>query len=200
MNPSPAPTVNRARKESPWLWIPVVAVVLFPVMLVAGVASYFHSSSDTKALRNALSSTCGLEKQVAVNVGSLTMGSLRTGLSFLGLDADARAALGTVRGIEIGLYHVTGDKADRAAMLASTDAAMHERGWYRVVGAIEDSNLIAIYVPEKISRFGRLQCCGLATDGREIIIAAIRADVKPLLERLLQQPDLYAKMQLLVER
>ncbi len=57
-------------------------------MLAAGVISYFRLSSDTRMLRSELTRASGAEwrQQIGLNVGSVTLGLVRAGLSFAPLD------------------------------------------------------------------------------------------------------------------
>jgi len=148
MKQPPVISSARPRARRLWLWGALAALVLLPfVVLAAGVASYFHLSSDTKALRNSLMRSASVQwrPQIVLNVGNGTLSAVRAGLSFVELDAEARAALRAIRGAEVGIYQLaSGEKSpDRAAMLAAADAAMNARGWDRVVGVLDGQDLVA---------------------------------------------------------
>src|SRR4029434_2128625 len=115
MNSSPAPPLIHPRTSHRWFLIVFAVLLLVPTALVvgvvAGVTSCFRPSSDTKALRNGLVNASGVEwrQQIVLNVGGLTFGAVRGGLSFLPLDARARAALEAVRGAEVGIYDLSSE-------------------------------------------------------------------------------------------
>jgi hypothetical protein len=194
MTPPSAPPVNRLRAKYRWLWGVAAVVLLLPVLLAAGVASYFLPSSDIKALRNGLIKSSGVEwhRRIALNVGGFTLGAVRTGLSFANLNAEARAALQAVRGVEFGIYQLPSDAQppDRAAMLAAADTAMTARGWDRVVGVIDGPNLLTVYMPGQTTSARRLKCCVMVFDGRQMIVASARANLEPPLQCLLEQPKI----------
>ena len=88
MNATPAPPLIQPRSTHLRFLIVFAVLLLVPALLVvgvvAGVTSYFRPSSDTKALRNGLVKASGVEwrQQIALNVGGLTFGAVRGGLSF----------------------------------------------------------------------------------------------------------------------
>ena len=96
MNPTPVPSVVRPPAKRLWLrGILLVLLLLLPVVIALEVVSCFHLSSDNKALRNSLIKSSGVEwrQKIALNAGGLTLSAVRAGLSFVKLDAGARAAL-----------------------------------------------------------------------------------------------------------
>ena len=127
---------------------------------------------------------------------AFALSAVRAGLSFVKLDAGARAALQSVRGAEVGVYQLpSGAKPpDRAAMLAAADAAMAGRGWDRVVGVMDGRDLVAVYLPDEIASARRMKCCVMVFDGREMVVVSARANLEPLLEYALAQPDIAAEI------
>ena len=204
MNQTPIPA---ARSSAIFLRLFFGMVVLASGLFVAlalGVTSYFRMSSDTRALRDGLIESSGTDwhRKIALNVGGLTLGVARTGLSFVHLDERARAALQTVRGVEVGTYELskTEETPDRDAMLIAADKAMSARGWERVVGVMAEHELVAVYVPEKNTTLQRLNCCVMVFDGRQMVVASARTNPQPLVQCLLNQPALRAKMNWLARR
>ena len=201
MNLPPPPPLIRPLARRPGFWI-VIALLLLPFMalgvIALGAASYFHLSSDTRALRNGLMKASGVEwrQQIGLNIGSVTLGVVRAGLSFVPLDFEARAAVQSVRGVEVGIYELaTGAKPpDCAAMLAAADTLLTERGWERLVGVLNGEELVSVYVPGKDISARQMKCCVLVFDGRQMVMASAKADIEPLLQRLRSRPDLRAKV------
>jgi hypothetical protein len=186
MNPPPASSVVRLPAKRFWLRCIPVALLLLAIVIVVEVVSWFHLSSDTKALRNSLIKSSGVEwrQRIALNAGGLTLSAVRAGLSFVHLDAGARAALQSVRGAEVGVYQLpSGAKPpDRAAMLAAADAAMTARGWDRVVGVMDGRDLVTVYLPDKTASACRMKCCLMVFDGQEMVVVSARANLEPLLK------------------
>jgi hypothetical protein len=204
MNPTSAPSVVRPPAKRLWLRCILAVLLLLPVVIAVEVVSCFHLSSDTSTLRNSLIQSSGVEwrQRIALHAGGLTLSAVRAGLSFVKLDAGARTALQTVRGAEVGVYQLpSGAKSpDRAAMLASADAAMTARGWDRMVGVMDSSDLVAVYLPVKIASARRMKCCLMVFDGQEMVVVSARANLEPLLKYALTQPDVAARVRSLACR
>ena len=195
MNAFPTPPLIHPRSTHVWFLIVFAVLILVPAMLfvgvAAGVTSYFRPSSDTKALRNGLIKASGVEwrQQIALNVGGLTFGAVRGGLSFFRLDAKARAALEAVRGAEVGIYALASgtEPPDRTMMLAAADTAMTARGWDRVVGVIDDDTLVTVYISQETTSARRMECCVMVFDGEQMILASAKANLQPLLQMALEE-------------
>lgn len=207
MNPPPAPPLIRPPASRGWFWfgLTVLLLPLFALSVIAlGVASYFHLGSDTRALRDGMMKANGGEwrQHIGLNLGSLTLGAVRAGLSFAPLDAKAQAAVRTVRGVEVGIFELApGAKPlNRAAMLADADAAMQARGWERLVGVLDGEDLVGVYVPATNFSARQVKCCVAVFDGRQLVVVLARADVEPLVKCLLNETELCAKLRTLAAR
>jgi len=204
MNPSPAPAGNRPSAKHRWLWGLTVVLLLLSVATVFGITSYFRFSTDTIALRDGLMKSSGVEwrQRIGINVGGLTMCAVRTGLSFVHLDPQARAALQSVRGVQIGIYQLPpGVKPpDHAAMLTAADHAVVNRGWNRVVCVLNHKDLVTVYLQDRTTWMRRVKCFVLVFDGRQMVMVAAQGNPEPLIECLLSQPDVGANLKLLAKR
>jgi hypothetical protein len=204
MNPTPAPSVVRPPAKRLWFQGILAVLLLLPVVIAVAVVSCFHLSSDTRALRNSLIKSSGVKwrQKIALNAGGLTLSAVRAGLSFVNLDAGARAVLQAVRGAEVGIYQLpSGAKPpDGAAMLVAADAAMTARGWDRVVGVLDGGDLVTVYVPDKTASARRMKCCLMVFDGQEMVVVSARANLEPLLKYALAQPAIAARVRSLVRR
>ena len=187
-----------------WLRVMLVALLLLPIVIALEVVNCFHLSSDTRALRNSLIKSSGVawRQRIALHAGGLTLSAVRAGLSFVHLDAGARAALQSVRGAEMGVCQLpSGAKQpDRAALLAAADAAMTARGWDRAVGVMDGQDLVAVYLPGKTTSVRWMKCCLMAFDGQEMVVVSARANLEPLLKYALAQPDVADKLRSLARR
>jgi hypothetical protein len=180
----------------------LVTPLLLIVPLVVGVVSCFRLSSDTRALRDELIKSSGVEwqQQIALNAGRLTLGAIRAGLSCVRLDSGARAALQSVHAAGVGVYQLPAGTPppNRAAMLAAADSAMTARGWERVVGVIDGQDLVTAYLPNKVS-VHCLKCCVLVFDGKEMVLVSAQGNPEPLLDYALTQADLGIPIKRLVQ-
>ena len=202
MTPSSLPPVARRPSRRLWLLAFLVVPLLLLGLLAAGVASCFRLSSDSRALRNELIQSSGVEwrQQIALNANWLTLGAVRAGLSCVRLDPGARAALQSVRSAGVGVYQVaSGTAPDRAAMLAAADSAMTARGWERVVGVMDGGDLVTVYLPEKVS-VRRLKCCVMVFDGKEMVLVSARGNLEPIVNYALEQPGFCDRTKSLAQR
>ncbi len=206
MKQTPAPPSNRSSAIRALCWVGLSIFVPFAVvgLMAMGVASYFHVSSDTRALRKGLMDASGVEwrQQIGLNIGGTTFGLLRAGLSFVSLDPEARAAVQAVRGAEVGIYALESASRlpDNAAMLAIADRVLNARGWERVVGVIEDKTLVGVYLPAKKFSARNANCRVMVFDGDRMILVNGRANLEPLLECLGDKIDLSDKLRSLAGR
>jgi len=152
-------------------------------------------------LRNGLIKSSGVEwrQRIAVNVGGLTFGAVRAGLSFADLEPEARAAIQTVRGAEVAIYDLDSDveTPELSAMLSNVDCTMEARGWYRVVGVMHGHDLVTVHVPAKRTSPRSLKCCVVVFTGQQMIVASVRANPEPLIQCLLEKPEFPGKMHFL---
>ena len=204
MNPTPVPSVVRPPAKRIWLRCILAVLFLLSVVIAVEVVSCFRLSSDTRALRNSLIKSSGVEwrQRIALHAGGLALSAVRAGLSFVHLDSGARAALQSVRGAEVGVYQLPSgaQPPDRATLLAAADAAMTARGWNRVVGVMDGQDLVAVYLPDEIASARRMKFCLTVFDGKEMVVVSAHADLEPLLKYALAQPDIAAQVRSLAHR
>jgi len=166
-----------------------LAVLLILCLLLscaAGVAGYFRLSSESRVLRSSLMESVGGEwdKKFAVHVGSLTMGVVRLGSHFIHLPPEPRAALDTLHGAEVGIYHLREEphSINATAIFDGADRAMKARGWDRIVGVTHERELVAVYFPRKVVLPSKMSCCLMIFHNRELVIVSARGNLEPLLE------------------
>ncbi|MBI2926809.1 MAG: hypothetical protein HYY24_14025 [Verrucomicrobia bacterium] len=151
-----------------------------------GVTGCSNMSRDAEALRDSLMTTAATEwnKEVEIGVGAITLSLARAGLSFVELDADARAALDAVRGAEVGVYHLQRgrQRLDPPALLAAADETMTARGWDRLVIVLGRHGLVAIYVPKEIKSPRHMKVCLAVLNERELVVVSAESNLEPLLE------------------
>lgn len=189
MNSPSSPPLIQPPQNGLWLVGGILTVIFLPLALLAyGVTGYFRLSSETRALRNSLltSSDAAWQPRFAFNVGNLTLSALRAGLSHADIPPEGRAALQSLRGAEVGICQLpaAAESPDRAVMLCAADRAMAARGWDRVVGVMDGRALVAVYLPRNAAPARPLKICAVVFDGREMVVACVRANLTPLLECL----------------
>ena len=159
--------------------------VLLLLLLAAAVVSCFHLSPEARVLRDSVNQASGVtwRQRLTLHAGYFTLGAIRAGLSRVRLDPAARAALQSVDAAGVGIYQLPAGAAppDRAVVLAAADLAMAGRRWERVVGVIDGSDLVAVYVPHRLSGH-RLKCCVLVLDGKKMVLVSARGNPEPLLD------------------
>ena len=186
MNPSPFPASARS---GPLLTVGAVVFIALVALLafsVIGITGYFRLSSEANALRqSAMSSVAGTwHKKIALHVGRLTTGLLRVGSHYIKLDPEPRAALGALRGAEVGIYKLQEEPevVDGCAFLAHADKTMTARGWERVVGVSREGQLVAVYCQKRGASSRDLKCCVVVFQGRDLVVASARGNLEPLIE------------------
>ena len=201
--PSDIPVTRRPARRL-WLWALLAAPLLLLILLGTLVANCFGLPSEARVLRNKLILSSGVEWQqkIALNANALTLGAVRSGLSFVRLDPRARAAIQSVRSAGVGIYQLaSGTRSpDRTAMLVAADSAMSARDWERVVGVMDGHDLVAVYVPKEIISARCVKCCVMVFDGKEMVLVSARGNLEPLLQYAFAQPDFCAQLQHLAQR
>jgi hypothetical protein len=168
------------------------AAPILALLIGLTTAGCFRPSSHIQALRDHLIQATGetWAKEFELGVGNLSFGLARAGITFLDLPPEARIALRSVRGADVGVYHLHNPSRSvaTAPLLQAADQAMNEKRWDRVVAVIEGtSHLVAIYVPQTLPSTKRLNFCVVVVDGPQMVIASARGNPEPLLAMALEQ-------------
>jgi len=169
--------------------------LLFLGLTVYAITSYVRLGSDERALRNSLlkASSADWHTKGEVNVGPCTVTAARIGLAFAHLKPEARTAVSCVRAGQFGMYETSGYSGDRVAMLSAADKVMERRGWDRVVGVINDENLVAVYIGRDSSDDLDLKVCVAVIDEGRLILASARGDLEPLMKFANEHPEWRSK-------
>ena len=164
-------------------YVVLVCVLLVPLVAAIGVTSYIHLGSDATSLRDSVLKVAPVRTRFVVNVGGLTTGVGRLVAGLFPLPPEAHLAIGSIRAAEVGVYSLEHPLADldRARVLARTESAMRRRGWERIVGVSQGKELVAVFVPKRVSD-RNLRCCVLVASGEDLVVVAARGNVRDLLQ------------------
>lgn len=181
--PASAPAAPRRRRVWPW----VLGLCLSPFVVLALAAfSYLTLDRDAAALRRHVmrATDANWSTKIQLSLGTLTLGAVRTGLSFSGhKDAwEARLALGAVKHASVGVYECApGPRGwSQEKLFADTDGAMRELGWSRLVGVSGRKETVLIYVPDRIKENEPIEVCLAVVDGRQLVVVATSLDAGAL--------------------
>jgi hypothetical protein len=189
----PSPTSPTPRHPIRTCLFCVIAALIFsaPLLCGLGVASYFRLSSPTQALRRSVIDAVPGEwdKRIAINVGGFTLALVRFGSHFFQLPPEPKAALGALRGAEVGIYRLERPPSNRdySAALKIADKSMMRQGWERIVGVAQPGQLVAVYMPRGLRAYRRFNCCVVVLNDQDLIVASGRGNVEPLLDLARQQ-------------
>ncbi len=185
--PAAVPTVPSPRRPRPWLaWGLVAAAILPPTLLLYGIMSCFGLGSDAAALRESVVTSANppIHRQAELKLGWVPLTLARLGLRLADLEPEARLALESVRGVEVGLYGCGDADASRGAtdILAAGDDAMRPRGWERVVGVIQEETVVGVYTRDNARDPDDLRFCVVVRHGDHLVLAAVQCRAGPLME------------------
>ena len=163
------------------------AVLLLVALLGTGC---FRVSSSTQALREvALENLDGFwEERIEFSAGRITFAAAHFGSRFVELPPEARAILGSARGAEVSVWESRDhSEIDGPAILKEADRKMTSQGWTRLAGVIDRDNLVAVYLPADYSGRGSVRVSVLVVNRDQVVCAAARSNVEPLLQMVLEK-------------
>ena len=144
--------MNSSGQVQPWHVIVFLGATMLAVCGIE-IAGCFRLSSETTALRASLmnSSQVGWNKKIALHFGALTTAIVRTGLQFAHVESEPRAAIESVRAVEVSVYNSANGRGcvSGSAALMAADKAMSARGWERMVAVCNEHEFVVIYVPHQ---------------------------------------------------
>jgi len=186
------PTSNRLSQRASlaaWLASLLGAAVLAALTAVAGIWTMLHASREVATLRDCVltSTVADGRKEIEFSVGPLLFGLARAGLNWVELEPEVRSLLGAVRGASVGVYRLDQAVLDRPSLIEKVDDAMSRRGWERMLGVMDGDDCVLAYVPANLRSPHDLRLSLLVLDGRQLVVASVRADPEPAMELLLRE-------------
>jgi hypothetical protein len=185
--------VNKPRKDAGVIrlgYVVLVGVILLPLAGVIGVTSYIRLGADAAALKNSVIRIAPAKTRFVVNVGWLTTGLVRLVAGCFPLGPEAHLAMGSIRAAEVGVYRLEQplNCLDRASVLAQTESAMRKRGWDRIVGVSQAKDLVAVFMPRRVSA-SNLRCCVLVVSDEDLVVVAAHGNIKEVLRFVREKID-----------
>ncbi len=196
MNPTVEPVLSPARRGRR-VGIAILVILFLACLLLAiGIAGFFRLSRDTRVLRNSLRTSTESQmgawhEKLEIRVGTLPLWALRTGLSFAPLEPEAQLALSSIRAAEVGIYELGSQTPylNSGELLRAADLGMAKRGWDRTVAVCQKGELVAVYMPIENQDSEKLRACVAVFQGRQLILASARGDLKPLFDLAQMHPE-----------
>jgi hypothetical protein len=168
-----------------WGSVVLIGVVLICIWAVVAVTGMFRLSSEAAALQAAVLRDLdgSWHKKITLRAGFFATSAIRIGSKPFKLNPEACAAIESIRGAEVAIYNLESEsrRADYASILIHADKVMSARSWERIAGVSKDGKLVAIFAPRAASGTS-LRVCVLVVDGPNLVIAAGKAEMKPLFE------------------
>lgn len=166
-------------------WIILGIALVFLTLPVIAVSNYLRMGDDAEALCSSLRTASGADwdTTLQIKVGSLTVGLVKLGLSFVDLPPEARPMIEAVHAVEVGVYKrkAKSNSQNHAAMLSAADIAMTERGWERLVGVVERHATVAVYLPAGTLSERDTKVWVLVMEKNQMVVVSARADLEPLM-------------------
>ncbi len=170
-------------------WIVAGLVLLVAPVFALGIAAWsmLTLNRDAALLRREVmkATDSGWNTKVQMDVGAVTLGTVRTALAFVhhaNID-DARLALSAVRSASVGVYERkrADGEVSFAKLSSHTDELMRRRGWTRLVGVASGRENVLVYTSDQGSD-DRLDLCLAVLDGKELVIVSTRVDPEALMQ------------------
>jgi hypothetical protein len=162
------------------LWGSAVFLASLAVVAIAAL-DLVTLSRDAAALRQVFvaNSPATLHPRVQLSAGPATLALARLVVGCIDeVPDEARQALRAVRSASVGVYETDRNvfANSRAGLITIADQRMTRRGWTRIVGVRDGSQLVMVYVPVRSAGSGPQKFCLAVCDQRQLIVVAGAAD------------------------
>src|SRR5262249_33672400 len=117
----------------------------------------------------------GSEKKIELGVGFFTVGvaKLATKITarFVDVPPEARTAISSLKEAECSVYQFRQRRQSLASILADADKSMAGHGYERLVGVIQENQLVAVYIPKKMKSARDLKASVLVLNDKQLVCA-----------------------------
>jgi hypothetical protein len=153
-------------------------------LLIVTTTGCFRVSSETQALRDAAldSGFARADEKIEFGIGFFTVGLAKLASRYIDIPPEARTALSSLKQAECAVYEVHQRRDSLASVLREADKAMESRGCERLVGLIQDRQLVAVYVPRDMKSAHDVKASILILNGKQLVCATARADARDLVQ------------------
>lgn len=142
--------------------------------------------SDMRAVRNVAAKEAHLRfaQQWEGTAHPLLVDVARFGLSFAHLQPEARLAIQSVRGAEVGFYELTTppNDATRQRLFRDFSQRLEQRGWSRTVSVLDREDLVMVFVPNSETSAQEFRAFVVVLNERQLVLVSGRANLEPMAE------------------
>ena len=159
------------------------------LVLLLTATGCFRVSSETQALRDAAldSGFASADEKIEFGVGFFTVGLAKLATHYIDIPPEARTALSSLKQAECAVYEVHQRRESLASILMEADKAMESHGCERLVGVIQERQLVAVYVPRDMKSAHDVKASVLVLDGKQLVCVTARADARDLVQLALDK-------------
>jgi hypothetical protein len=160
-------------------------IELIPLCLVLLLATgCFRVGSETRALRDAAldNGISGASEKIEIGVGMFTVGLARMAAKYVEIPPEAHTILSSLKQAECSVYEFEQRQGSLASILQDADRAMERQDCERLVGVIQENQLVAIYIPKSMKSARNLKASVLVLSDRQLVCATAHADARELIQ------------------
>lgn len=176
-------------------WALVIFLLIVIALPIYAVTSVLRLGMESIGLRDAvvpIASVSGrCDKRIEINVGAGLLGIARLACGFADVPEEARLALQSVRRLQVGVYYLPDAGSDhRGTIMERATAVLEGRDWERIVGVVDGSDVVGVFVPRDVDGAKDLDVCVLVLSDHDLVVVSARANVNalaPLIERAIRE-------------
>lgn len=166
----------------------VLASICFVTFALVAFAVYrtVTVGSDLRSARNAVLRDAHLRftHRIEATARPWLVSAARFGLGFAPLDPDARLAIQSIRGAEVGVYELTArpNEPDRRDLFKSLNVRMEERGWTRTVAVYDRDDMVMVYTPAKELSASKVEAFVIVLNDRQLVMVSGKGNLEPIVD------------------
>lgn len=197
-SPSSPVEVPAAKPRKGLFWALVILLLIVIALPIYAVTSVLRMGAESIGVRDAIvpiASVSGrCDKRIELNLGTGLLGIARLVTTFADVPVEARIALGSVRRLQVGVYYLpdagSGVSGGKVSILERATAVLDEHDWERVVGVVDGTDVVGVFVPRVFDDAEDMDVCVVVLSDHDLIVVSVRANVNalaPLIERAMRE-------------